>query len=400
MDSTHSDALSSGPGDVTPTGNGAGSSTNPKMRKRTKTGCLTCRKRRIKCGEERPTCANCIKSKRQCEGYNQRVVFKPPIGDWPNHPGVVSTLQYHNSLLPGSRAPPYRSPPGTQSRDPNLSSLQPRPTEFDFSNINTGPVPGPDHLGQAFARQYSQDPYQQPLHSPHHQQSLHSPLHQQPLHSPHHQLPTPTSATSYFPTQSPVHTTFQAPYTHDSSTVYNQRYTPGAHYQHIPVSHDTQVDQKPVVSTASNPSESQQYQEQAAYHQPRSAGISEQQNPYLLPSDAPSRVEEYPQYNEQRPSLTRYGSNPQLPVSQSQHAAVGLGHGSYAAAPTISHADSTHSNFQTVQIPSHNVHSDVTYPQHAVLVSLLLLVMRQFCGHPPKPIEAWQLWRLRLFRCR
>ncbi|KAG0131128.1 hypothetical protein HOY82DRAFT_344771 [Tuber indicum] len=45
-------------------------------RKRTKTGCLTCRKRRIKCGEERPTCANCIKSKRVCEGYNQRVVFK------------------------------------------------------------------------------------------------------------------------------------------------------------------------------------------------------------------------------------------------------------------------------------------------------------------------------------
>jgi hypothetical protein len=36
-------------------------------RKRTKTGCLTCRKRRIKCGEERPMCKNCIKSKRHCE---------------------------------------------------------------------------------------------------------------------------------------------------------------------------------------------------------------------------------------------------------------------------------------------------------------------------------------------
>ncbi|KAF2467712.1 uncharacterized protein BDR25DRAFT_234006, partial [Lindgomyces ingoldianus] len=41
-------------------------------RKLTKTSCLTCRKRRIKCGEERPTCANCIKSKRQCEGYSPR----------------------------------------------------------------------------------------------------------------------------------------------------------------------------------------------------------------------------------------------------------------------------------------------------------------------------------------
>lgn len=37
---------------------------------------IACRKRRIKCGEERPTCNNCIKSKRACEGYNQRVVFK------------------------------------------------------------------------------------------------------------------------------------------------------------------------------------------------------------------------------------------------------------------------------------------------------------------------------------
>ncbi|QSZ34049.1 hypothetical protein DSL72_005629 [Monilinia vaccinii-corymbosi] len=48
-------------------------------RKRTKTGCLTCRKRRIKCGEEKPTCQNCSKSKRHCEGYNQRVVFKDPL---------------------------------------------------------------------------------------------------------------------------------------------------------------------------------------------------------------------------------------------------------------------------------------------------------------------------------
>ncbi|KAK5998480.1 putative transcriptional regulatory protein C15D4.02 [Cladobotryum mycophilum] len=49
-------------------------------RKRTKTGCLTCRKRRIKCDEGKPTCKNCIKSKRNCDGYSQRVIFKEPIG--------------------------------------------------------------------------------------------------------------------------------------------------------------------------------------------------------------------------------------------------------------------------------------------------------------------------------
>ncbi|KAF2395806.1 hypothetical protein EJ06DRAFT_264283 [Trichodelitschia bisporula] len=97
-------------------------STNPKLRKRTKTGCLTCRKRRIKCGEERPTCGNCIKSKRHCEGYNHRVVFRPPAGEWgpgsstlgpaPLGPAYTpyaplgfappATLPYHSGMLPGA----------------------------------------------------------------------------------------------------------------------------------------------------------------------------------------------------------------------------------------------------------------------------------------------------------
>ncbi|KAF2728720.1 hypothetical protein EJ04DRAFT_476937 [Polyplosphaeria fusca] len=100
------------------------------MRKRTKTGCLTCRKRRIRCGEERPTCKNCIRSKRQCEGYNQRVVFKPPIGDWPNHPGTVSSIQFHSSFLP-------------QSRNSNFSSLGllPYPEAIDFPISNPAPAP-------------------------------------------------------------------------------------------------------------------------------------------------------------------------------------------------------------------------------------------------------------------
>lgn len=34
--------------------------------KRSRTGCLTCRERRIKCGECRPICKNCERSKRNC----------------------------------------------------------------------------------------------------------------------------------------------------------------------------------------------------------------------------------------------------------------------------------------------------------------------------------------------
>ncbi|EPX72481.1 transcription factor [Schizosaccharomyces octosporus yFS286] len=71
----------------TSNGNGKGTSSPPgvsnsslvkrQARKRTKTGCLTCRKRRIKCDERKPVCYNCIKSKRQCEGYTH---FPRPTG--------------------------------------------------------------------------------------------------------------------------------------------------------------------------------------------------------------------------------------------------------------------------------------------------------------------------------
>jgi hypothetical protein len=59
------------PGDISPTGDAG---VDPEkddekvVRKRTKTGCQTCRSRRIKCDEGKPECNNCVKSKRQCEG--------------------------------------------------------------------------------------------------------------------------------------------------------------------------------------------------------------------------------------------------------------------------------------------------------------------------------------------
>ncbi|KAL9616058.1 MAG: hypothetical protein Q9160_009029 [Pyrenula sp. 1 TL-2023] len=84
-------------------------------KKRTKTGCLStfgpfsenlafanyesaCRKRRIKCGEEKPVCNNCIKSKRLCEGYNQRVVFKHPVGGF-TRPGISTDPSQSGSSI-------------------------------------------------------------------------------------------------------------------------------------------------------------------------------------------------------------------------------------------------------------------------------------------------------------
>lgn len=46
-------------------------------KKRTRTGCLTCRSRRVKCDERKPTCERCETANVQCAGYEEpRVVVK------------------------------------------------------------------------------------------------------------------------------------------------------------------------------------------------------------------------------------------------------------------------------------------------------------------------------------
>ncbi|KZL84473.1 c6 zinc finger protein [Colletotrichum incanum] len=39
---------------------------------KSRAGCITCKKRRVRCDEGKPTCQNCSKSKRTCEGYVQK----------------------------------------------------------------------------------------------------------------------------------------------------------------------------------------------------------------------------------------------------------------------------------------------------------------------------------------
>ncbi|KAK0719479.1 hypothetical protein B0H67DRAFT_509797, partial [Lasiosphaeris hirsuta] len=86
------------------------------IKRRTKTGCLTCRKRRIKCDEAHPTCNNCKKSKRECLGYDP--IFKQQQGPAaiqpaPNNnqpPAVITTLA-SVPTLPSSNNHPYQQPP-------------------------------------------------------------------------------------------------------------------------------------------------------------------------------------------------------------------------------------------------------------------------------------------------
>lgn len=126
-------------------------------RKRTKSGCLTCRKRRIKCGEERPICKNCIKSKRHCEGYNQRVIFKPPTFDFRPVPHGGAHITFQAGPLPGP-AVPYQTELIYPGPDPNAhSQLRPRPLEC-FESPHRQPLQQPVSSQQQNGSQFQHVP--------------------------------------------------------------------------------------------------------------------------------------------------------------------------------------------------------------------------------------------------
>lgn len=347
-----------GAGDVSPTGNGSGSTAATKMRKRTKTGCLTCRKRRIKCGEERPTCANCIKSKRQCEGYNQRVIFKKPIGDWPNHPGVVSTIQYHTSMLPGARNPHYgASQSGGRTQEHAPAPLQPRPSgSFDMASMDAAGAIGMPAHPQVVAGPESYSPeqtYNQPLPSPHRQQ---------PLHSPHHLIQNPTPTTSYFPQPhpSPLHATFPTSYAHSQNAAYPdpQRYPQNQGlYQPIPVSYDSYVEKLATSGTLPG---------QALYQQNYpSPTQSDDQNGYVQQTEMSPREQTFAQYAGQRPIMHRYHSHPQISGHLPHLTPIVVSQAGYQFS-SVSHAPDFTSSYPPVQIPSHDF-ADVKYLPQPVL---------------------------------
>ncbi|KAK7700417.1 hypothetical protein SLS64_011025 [Diaporthe eres] len=51
-------------------------SANKITKGRSKTGCLTCRKRKKKCDEAKPRCMNCEKNAVVCEGYPEKQIWK------------------------------------------------------------------------------------------------------------------------------------------------------------------------------------------------------------------------------------------------------------------------------------------------------------------------------------
>ncbi|KAK1079240.1 hypothetical protein LTR33_006554 [Friedmanniomyces endolithicus] len=73
------------------------------IKRRTKSGCLTCRKRRIKCDEGQPLCRNCAKSKRDCLGYDP--IFKPATGPTPIQPAPAVSSSSAPTPNPNATSP-------------------------------------------------------------------------------------------------------------------------------------------------------------------------------------------------------------------------------------------------------------------------------------------------------
>ncbi|KAI1753263.1 hypothetical protein F4782DRAFT_87771 [Xylaria castorea] len=95
-----------------------------------RTGCVTCKRRKVKCDEAKPNCARCIKSGHRCAGYEDRRATDPQPshtirGSSSRHPdkSSASTTTAHYLLL---RPKPNKSPahvaaaaaaPGSDPRD-------------------------------------------------------------------------------------------------------------------------------------------------------------------------------------------------------------------------------------------------------------------------------------------
>ncbi|KAI9864796.1 MAG: hypothetical protein M1813_002566 [Trichoglossum hirsutum] len=91
------------------------------IKRRTKTGCLTCRKRRIKCDEAHPTCRNCQKSKRECLGYDP--IFKAQPGPAAIQPAPTSAPPTNSATSAPYPAPvPGYAPSIAGSYGPALST--------------------------------------------------------------------------------------------------------------------------------------------------------------------------------------------------------------------------------------------------------------------------------------
>ncbi|KAL4959791.1 uncharacterized protein BDV14DRAFT_205311 [Aspergillus stella-maris] len=117
--------------------------------RKSRNGCLECKRRHVKCDERRPICSNCISSERDCE-YGSCIVIAPPAVRRPNprsrSAGPTSTTRLSNS--PGVRTDtltpssiPSQAPSPFQSQ---VYTQSPTPGPFSGAGPSTTPQPPED----------------------------------------------------------------------------------------------------------------------------------------------------------------------------------------------------------------------------------------------------------------
>lgn len=81
-----------------------------RVHSKVKTGCATCRTRRVKCDETKPACNQCTKGKRECPGYHSNIwLFQPRTDTSRSDSLAASTVRPPPSFLPFEDAAGFTS---------------------------------------------------------------------------------------------------------------------------------------------------------------------------------------------------------------------------------------------------------------------------------------------------
>ncbi|CAG8188252.1 unnamed protein product [Penicillium olsonii] len=81
---------------------------------RTKTGCMTCRRRKKKCDEQHPQCNNCLRGGFLCEGYSSRSTWQKPTSA--KAPVPLQSKEGYSDI----NSPYMQEAPRHQDRQPNM----------------------------------------------------------------------------------------------------------------------------------------------------------------------------------------------------------------------------------------------------------------------------------------
>ncbi|KAI1138773.1 hypothetical protein F5Y05DRAFT_350454 [Hypoxylon sp. FL0543] len=103
-----------------------------------KTGCHNCKLRRIKCDEKRPSCTQCVRSRKECKGYppppRAKVFEEVRIAPRPNGDHIAPISPANDAVRPLRSQPPTR--PAVARSEPKKGSvkrLTPPQTPIDMS---------------------------------------------------------------------------------------------------------------------------------------------------------------------------------------------------------------------------------------------------------------------------